>query len=138
MVDCSGVNLFAADAGRISSGNLHCDILGEVYEILGLGNEVGLAVYFNENANLAAGVDVRYASAFSSYAAVLLGSGSHALLAEPINCLFLVAVYGSQGLFAVHHACAGSLTQVFNHCSGNLCHDLSSYKTGARDKLPYP
>ena len=74
-----------------------------------LRHEVGLAVDFHDDGLIAD--DLGGHEAFSRDAAGLLGGCSQTLLTKEFNGLVDVAVGGSQGLLAVHHAGAGQITQ---------------------------
>ena len=96
--------------------------VGEVHEVIGLGNEVGLAVDFHNSANLAVLGDVLDNSALGSDTASLLGSLGQALLTQPVDGLVHVAVVLHEGLLAVHHAGLSALAQFLNQSSSNIRH----------------
>src|SRR5271170_7255548 len=66
-------DVFAADKARVDGSDVHGDVAEELLEVVGAGYEVGLAVEFEENADLAAGVDVGSDCAFVGGAGSLLG-----------------------------------------------------------------
>ena len=123
--DCLAVDLACVEGikvSRVRSSDVLCDLLFEGTELLVASSEVRLAVDFDEDADFGIVADVSCDSTLCSDAASLLLSLRDALLTEPVDCLFLVAVRSRQGLLAVHHACARRLAQLFYHCSRNLCH----------------
>ena len=67
---------------------MHGDVLEELLEILGAGDEVGLAVDLDEDADFAAGVDVLADRAFVGGAGGFLLGGGHAALAQDDEGLF--------------------------------------------------
>ena len=94
----------------------------EVLELVGLGDEVGLAVDFDERAGHALGADVAVHDAFGGNAALLLGGGGKALLAQEVNRLFHIAIGGGERLFAIHHARAGTAAELHNHFCADFSH----------------
>ena len=92
----------------------------ECLEVVLQSQEVGLGVHFQQNGGFA--VFFQSDSAFSSYVACFLGSLDGAGSTHVINGFFDVAAGLGQGLFAIHHAFAGTLTQFFNQRCSNLCH----------------
>ena len=65
-------------------------------------------------------------------AAGLLGRGRKALLAQPVDGGFHVAVGLGQRLLAVHHARAGLVAQLFHQRSGDLGHVIVSTSVARR------
>ena len=57
-------DIFAADEARVDGGDVHGDVAEQLLEVVGAGDKVGLAVEFEENADLSAGVDVGADCAF--------------------------------------------------------------------------
>ena len=106
----------------IRQGDVLGDAVGEVLEIVGVGNEVSLTVDLDDGAHGAVLADVLGDSTFRGDAAGLLGGLAQSLLTQPLNGLVHVAVALHEGLFAVHHAGAGALAQFFYHRSSNSCH----------------
>src|ERR1043166_1711198 len=51
-------HVLAADVGRVRGRDMHRELLRQLLELVGPGDEVGLAVHLDENADLAAHVDV--------------------------------------------------------------------------------
>ena len=62
-------DVFAADEARVDGGDVHGDVAEQLLEVVGAGDEVGLAVELEEHADLAAGVDVGSDGAFVGGAA---------------------------------------------------------------------
>src|SRR5690606_30459638 len=106
-------------------GNVQ-NVVGEVHEVVVAGNEVSFGVHFQNESN---GVVVRHldqGNTFSGGTAGFLGSLQTGRLAQLLDCSFDTAVSLNQSLLALHHAKAGTLTQLFDHCSGNCSHVQSS------------
>ena len=80
-------------------------------EAVVFGDEVGLGVDFDDNADFLGLVHIGVNYALSSDAARFFRSGSQAFLTQNLNCFLHIAVGFGQRLFAVHHAAAGSLAQ---------------------------
>ena len=103
--------------------------MGELFERLGLGDEVGLAAQIDEDADASA-VDVAVDQALASSALGALGGGGDALLTQDEPCLLHVAVGFGQRLPAVHDAGAGLGAEFFDlvnryghvgRSSGGMC-----------------
>src|SRR4030095_264391 len=62
--------------------------------------------------------------ALGRHAAGLLGGGGEALLAQPVDRLFLVAAGLNQRLLAIHHSGSGDLAQLLDQRRSNLGHVL--------------
>ena len=111
----------------VGQSNLLGNLVGEADEVIGLGNEVSFAVHFDDRADGAFIVGVLGHNAFSGDTAGLLGSLAQSLFTQPFNGLVHISVALNQSLFAIHHAGAGALAQLFNHSGSNCCHfDQSS------------
>src|SRR5699024_4542434 len=93
-------------------GNHLSQLLGEVDELVVLGNEVGLGIDLDDNSAVIKSNRVNHA--LGSDTASLLGGGSQPLLAQDLNCLLEVAVSLGQSLLALHHAAVGLLAQFHN------------------------
>ncbi len=107
--------------GGVVVQNDLADVLDKLLESFALGAEVGLAVDFHNGGNAALGADAGISHAFGGHAAGLLGGLGQALLTQPVDCLFHIAVGGLESLLAVHHADVGHLTERFHILSGE-CH----------------
>ena len=105
------VNLFLGNIGGVGSRNVHGYIVYKLLEIVGLGNEVGLAVDLEQNADFAAHMDIGINYTFGSYTGRLLGGRGKALLAEILHGLVHIAIGLNKRALAVHHAGAAHLTQ---------------------------
>mgnify|MGYP002136673873 CR=1 FL=1 len=110
---------------RLNSGQLVSESFfdagsNECLEVILQSQEVGLGVHFQQNGGFA--VFFQSDSAFSSHVTCFLGSLDGAGSTHVINGFFDVAAGLGQGLFAIHHAFAGTLTQFFNQRCSNLCH----------------
>ena len=113
---------------------MHRDVADKALELGGLGDEVGLAVDLDQHADAAAHVDVGLHNALSRDAAGLLLSRSDALLAEPLHCLFHIAVALGERLLALHHANAGRFTQFLDLCSSDCHFKVPPYRVFLREK----
>src|SRR5690606_26160668 len=105
---------------------LVCNQLGnlrdKVDEIVILGNEIGLAVDFNNCALLAVGSNVQPDEAFCGNAAGSLAGLAAQLDTEQLFGTRHVAVGFCQRFLAFHHGRVGFLAQFFDHRGGNLSH----------------
>ena len=84
----------------------------EVFEIVGLCNEVGLAVDLDDDANAALLADKAIYDALCCNTGCFLCGCRKALLTKIIHCLIHIAVAFLESLFAVHHACTGHLAKL--------------------------
>ena len=119
-LDVGGRDLIAADVTRVDGGDVHGDVLEELLEVLGAGDEVGLAVELKQDADLAAGVDVGPHCALVGGARGLLGGRGHATLAEDDERLLHVTLGLLESLEAVAHGCAGLLAEFLDEVGGDL------------------
>ena len=94
-------------------------------ELLVLRDKVGLCVHFDRNALLAVLADKHSNHTLGCDAARLLLRACESLLTEELDCLFHVALNCRESLLAVHHACAGELSELFYHCRCNCTHFFS-------------
>ena len=83
-------------------------------------NEVSLAVNFQNDAVVA--VDFGFDHAVSSNVACFFRCFNSTGLTHVFDCQLDVAVSFSQCFFAIHHACASTLTQLFYQGCGNFSH----------------
>jgi hypothetical protein len=106
-VDLGGQQGFeVGSAGLDSDGQ---DLVGQLDELVSLGNEVGLSVDLDHDANAIA--DLGGDEALSGGAAFTLGSALEALDADDLDGLLSVTVGFVKSLLDVHHAGAGALAQ---------------------------
>ena len=89
--------------------------LDEVLERVVARHEVGLGVDLHDRALGA--LDGSADEALGRHTSGLLRRRGQALRAEPIHGRVEIAVRLGQGLFAIHHACAGLLAQFFHQSS---------------------
>ncbi len=83
-------------------------------------HEVSLAVNFQNESDVA--VDFGFDYAVSSHVACFFRRFDSAGLTHVFDCQLNVAIRFSQRFFAIHHACAGTLTQLFYQGCGNFSH----------------
>ena len=102
--------------GGVGGGERVGDFVDEGLEVFVFGNEVGLAVDFEQDAGSGVGVDAGGDDAFVG-GAVGLGAGlDDAPLAEELDGGFDVAVGFGEDFFAVHHAGVGFVAEFFDDC----------------------
>ena len=94
--------------------NLTRDGRDKGLEIIRLCNKVGLAVDFNNDANLAVFAHIASNKTFCSDTAGLFCRCGKALFTKKINGFFCIAITRGEGFLAVHHASAGALAQSHN------------------------
>ena len=102
------------DIDGIRFRDLLCNGGNKVLEIVGLGDEVGLAVDFHDDADFPVVGNVAAYDAFRRDASRFLGGRGESLLAQIIDRLFSVAVAFGQSLLAIHHTGTGALAQCHN------------------------
>ena len=83
-------------------------------------NEVSLAVNFQNDAVVA--VDFGFDHAVSSNVACFFRCFDRTGFTHVFDCQLDVAIRFSQCFFAIHHACASTLTQLFYQGCGNFSH----------------
>ena len=102
-----------ASASAMLGGGLH-----EILELVVARDEVGFGIHFHQRAGIAADSDAD--QAFRRDAAGLLRGLGQALLAQPVDGGFHVAVGLVERGLAVHHARAGLVAQVLHHRCGDF------------------
>ena len=110
------------EVGSLGGNGGGQNLVGEVDELLVLGDEVGLGVDLDQHADGAVGL--RGQQAGGGLAALALGQGLQALQADDLESLLGVAVGLGQSLLDIHHAGAGLLTQRLHICSGEIRHRM--------------
>jgi hypothetical protein len=106
-------DIFLAQELRICRGHLHCEILDEVLEVIGAGDEIGFAVHLDEYAELGARMNIRSDDALTRDARGLLRGGSDAMLAQDDLGFSEIPVCLHQCALAFHHARAGAVAELF-------------------------
>src|SRR5664279_5345164 len=96
---------------RAQTRDLDRQIADQALELVRAGDEVGLAVDFDQDADLAAGVDVARDLAFIGVSAGSLGGRRLASLLEDRGCLLDVAAGLLESALALHDACAALLAE---------------------------
>src|SRR5690606_12984602 len=91
-------------------------------EIFLQGQEVSLRVDFDDHGRLAIISNLDCDGTFGGDVASLLGSLDGTSGAHVVDGLFDIATGSGQGLLAIHHALASTLTQFFDQGCSNLCH----------------
>ena len=99
---------------------------GEGLEAVVARNEVGLGIHFDDGGVMARRFDGD--EALGGNAAGLLGGLGQALLAQPVDGGFDVAIRLVQRALAVHHARAGLFAELFHQCGGDVGHGESSLR----------
>src|SRR5690349_14427220 len=92
----------------------------ELFEVLGAGDEIALAIDLHNYADLASGVDVAGHGAFTGDARSLLGGDRNALLPQDDDRLLHVTFGFGEGLLAVHHGGAGLLAEFLDLGGRNI------------------
>lgn len=108
------------DVLRLRRRDLLCDRLDQGVESVALGNEVGLAVDFDEHTRIA--FDVGIDDALCGDLGSAFCSLRDAALAEKIRSLVHIALCIDKGLLAIHHACARLFTERHDVLCGKFCH----------------
>ena len=93
----------------MKSRNLHCDVFHQLLKLLIARDEVGFAIHFKQDANSAAGVDVRGDEPLTCISAGLLRGGGKASLAKGQYGLLYIATSLFERALAVHHSSARAL-----------------------------
>jgi len=104
---CVVGDLLGGEVVGVGSRHLEGDVLNELAEVVGAGDEVGLAVDLDDGAEAAVVVEVGVDEALGGGAFGALGGGGVAFLAEDAFGLLEVAVGLFEGGLAVQHAGAG-------------------------------
>src|SRR5215218_2549200 len=109
-------HVLAAQVRRVGDGDVQGDLVGESLELVGLGDEVGLAVELDEHAELGGqvrvrGVQVGVDDALGGAVAGPLLDAGLAGLAQDLLGPLEVAVGVLQRLLAVHHPCPGGVAE---------------------------
>ena len=112
--------------------DVHRDVAHQLLELVGAGHEVGLAVDLDQDADLAAAVDVGADRAFGRDPAGLLGRRGEALLAQRVDRLSMLPCALVEGVLAVHHSGAGALPELLDHLSGDFSHDSVLLRTAMK------
>ena len=115
--------------GGVLLSNHSSQLLGEVNELVVLGNEVGLGVDLDDNGAAVGGGGVDHA--LGGDAAGLLGGGGQALLTQDLDGLGEIAVSLGQSLLALHHA-AVSLAAQFHNVFCRNSHDNCPFRFKSR------
>jgi hypothetical protein len=93
----------------MKSRNLHCDVFHQLLKLLIARDEVGFAIHFKQDANSAAGVDVRGDESLTCISASLLRGGGKASLTKCQDRLLNIAATLFECALAIHHSCARAL-----------------------------
>ena len=95
-------------------------ILHQALEQIVARDEIGLGIDLDDDALLA--LDGSAGQTFGGDAAGLLGGLRQALLAQPVDGRFHVAVVLAERGLAIHHARAGRVAQLLDHLCGDVGH----------------
>ena len=110
----------ALDEERGRGGDLQGHVLDEGAEAFVAGDEVGLAIDFDEHADFVADMDVGADDAFLGFAAGFFRGGGGAFFAQDGFGGGEVALGFDEGFLAVHHACAGFFAELFDEVGGDF------------------
>ena len=114
------------DVVRVALRDHARDFERERLKVFVAADEVGLAIHFDEHTAIA--FNVRDDSALCGHASRFLSRGGESFLAKDLRRLFHVTVRFSEGVLHVHHAGAGALAQILDHCARNLTHGVTSLR----------
>src|SRR5579871_588865 len=130
-------HVLACDVARRGRRDLHRQVPHELLELGGLGDEVGLAVHLDQDADLAPGVDVRAHRAVGRRPRRLLRRlGEPALAKQPQRAVEVAAALPER-LLAVEEAGAGALAQVLDELEAHGC-GASNAPAGGSTRAPAP
>src|SRR6266516_2291493 len=120
-----GRHVVAAQVPRVGSRDVQGDAMGELLELVGLGDEVGLAANLDQHAELRRqvrvwGVQVGVDDALGGSAAGTLVKAGLASLPQDLLGLLHVAAGVLQRLLAIHHPSAGRVAKDFDLGGRNL------------------
>ena len=90
------------------------DVLHESAEILVLGHEIGLAIYFHQHPDLSLQMNVGRNNSFLRYARRFLARARDAFRPQDHFRLVQVAVRFGQRAFAIHHSRVGFVAKFLN------------------------
>src|ERR1700679_1119204 len=85
-------HIFLAYKFRIARGDVHGDVVDEFFEVLGTRYKIALAIYFEQHADLSAGMNIAGYRALTGHARCLLGRHRNALLAQDYDRLLHIAL----------------------------------------------
>src|SRR3990172_3962829 len=97
-------------------------ILDQLAEFVGVGHEIGLAIYLHQHTDRVVEVDVGVDQALVGAAARALGHACETLLTKDLGGALDVAVGFDQRTLAVHHPGAGGVAQGLDHLGGDVRH----------------
>src|SRR5450759_2097487 len=113
------------------AGDLDCQVVDQLLELLGPRDEVRLAVDFDEDADAPARMDVAGDEAIAHFAVALPGGCRLAALAQEGNGLVDVTVRLLQCALAVHESCAGEVAQALDVARGEVRHEWVRLLSGS-------
>jgi hypothetical protein len=110
------------DIARLSCGDVHSNVLNELLKLITTRHKVGLAVYFNQHAHLAAHVNVKTDNPFGSDAALSLSCRSQTTLAQDINGPLFISFCLNKCVLTLHHPGTGLFAKLLDGCRCYFCH----------------
>src|ERR1700722_3792616 len=113
-LDTVGRDAVLVHAHRVGRGDMLGDLLDQGLELGVPGDEIGLAVDLDEDADLAVVMDIGADNTLAGDLAGALLGLDRALGAEPLGGLIHIAVGLFQCLLRVHHARAGPLAELLD------------------------
>ena len=99
---------------------MHGDVVGELDESVGAGDEIGFAIDFDEHTDFSAGVDVASNETFGGFARGFFRGSGLALFAQHADGFLDVAVGFNERRAAIGEARVGALAQLFHELRRNL------------------
>src|SRR5512132_160229 len=116
-------DLVAADVpGRRGARDVEHQVLGELLELVRVGDEVRLAVDLHHRTDGVVEVDVGLDEPLVRRATRPTGGGREPLRPQDLLCLVEIAVRLLERLLALHHAGPGAITELLHHPRVDLRH----------------
>ncbi len=85
-------DVFHLQITRCRSGDLQCDFMSQLAELLGAGNEIRFAVDFDHDAHASTTMGIQFHHALGCFPVGTLGGGGHAFFAQPVHSLLKIAI----------------------------------------------
>jgi hypothetical protein len=107
-------HIITTDVERMRRSDVQGDVLHESTEILVLGHEIGLAIYFHQHPNLPLQMNVGCNNSFLGYPRRFLARARDAFRPQNDFRFRQVAARFGQGALAIHHPRIGSVAKFLN------------------------
>src|ERR1700722_5839943 len=109
-----GGHVLTPNVPWVGGRDVHGDVLEQLLEILRAGDEIALAIDFNQHTDLAPGMNVGANGPFAGTPRSLLGCRCHSPLAQDHNRLFQIALGFLERVAAIHHRRAGLFPELLD------------------------